>query len=751
VALKAFGVKSPSINALLTRKPAAVDVPVTYAGIGPELVANGTIRVSGGALSGSRVYTRAAIVTNSLRPLLEAAGHADSAHVTIPAEFEVDVATADGFKVEQYVADAQRSAQAGDFAGAMDSATAVLEIDPDHPDALSIRVALRTYVGEIREALADCDRLVKVKPEAYATRALLRARMGDSAGERADLAEALRLATESDEVKVQAVRAYMQLFDYPAAKVALAQLATQAPMHPLISSLRMQLTGLAKRSPEEAKKFLRLCMEVPPDVSAVMTYAGENVGSKEKAIAPLEAIIARIEVGEYHIPAELEIPYRARAALMIAYKTKAAGSAEEKAMALDRVDAIYQKLIKDHPDRGLPHLLRAYMGAACSEEPAIVAGYIQKAAALPFTNDPLFPDFRTGLGTNRIVELGAIEMWAASAKPGQPAREILALPLAQAAAPNKPFLTELSTEAGAKVSVSLKMGIDRLGRLDNASKKQVLDGLMHMTKLIPDHIAEDDPIVPISSMMFAFQAILQAQLEVREGFRATAFRAINFLKQDHSRVSESFLSASMMALIYPLLGILELEDSINLSRPLLGDFDKSDAKLHKLAQTPNSSPQLVRSTMTEVADKATLAFGSLEKEYQKSLLNVEQRCGPLSRTAVELVAALVQESTSGQGTPGEELKKAFPRMAGTPEFTRLLAVMGKAVKGLMTQRTPEQLWAKMISLCHTHADFEAIATYAEVLREMAERNMLPKVHPTPALLEKLQKWEGQARLRAETL
>jgi tetratricopeptide (TPR) repeat protein len=751
VALKSFGVKSPSIDALLTLKPAAVDVPVTYAGIGPEIVANGTIRVSGGATSGSRVYSRAAIVTSCLSPLLEAAGHADSAHITIPAEFEVDVATAAGFKVEQYVADAHRAVEAGDLNGAMDSASAVLEIDPDHPDALSIRVALRKYVGQIREALADCDRLVKVKPEAYATRALLRAGIGDAAGERADLAEALRLAPDSDEVKVQAVRAYMQLMDFPAAKIALAQLATQAPMHPLISSLRMQLAGLAKRTPEEAKKFLRLLTELPPDVSAVMTYAGENGDSKEKAIVPLEELIAHIEAGEYHIPADLEIPYRARTALMIAYRTKAAGSAEERAMALERVEVIYQKLIKEHPDRGLPHLTRAYLGAACGEDPATIAGYIQKAAARPFTNDPLFPDFRTGLGTNRIVELAAIEMWAASSKPGQPARVILALPLAQAAAPNKPFLTELGTEAGAKVSVTLKMGIDRLGKLDNAAKKQALDGIMHMTKLIPDHIAEDDPVLPISSMMFAFQAILQAQLEIREGFRATAFRAINFLKQDHSRVSESFLSASMMALIYPLLGILELEDSINQSRPLLREFDKSDAKLHKLAQTPNPSPQLVRATMTEVTGKATLAFGSLEKEYQKSLLNVEQRCGPLSRTAVEMLAALVQESTSSQGTPGTELKKAFPQMAGTPEFTRLLAIMSKVVKGLMTDRTPEQLWTKMMSLCHTHADFEAIATYAEVLREMAEREQLPKVHSTPALLQKLQKWEGQARLRAETL
>lgn len=87
--------------------------------------------------------------------------------------------------------------QHGDFLGAIDIWTRVLETHPNMPEALLSRAALSKQIGDVRGALADLDHAVEVAPHnanAYIARAAVRRRLNDNKGAEEDLTRAIEIS-----------------------------------------------------------------------------------------------------------------------------------------------------------------------------------------------------------------------------------------------------------------------------------------------------------------------------------------------------------------------------------------------------------------------------------------------------------------------------------------------------------------------------------------------------------------------------
>ncbi|HLJ57320.1 MAG TPA: hypothetical protein VKT77_19945, partial [Chthonomonadaceae bacterium] len=190
-AWRAAGVTSAAIDALLATPLRAVDIPTSYAGIGPDPVPGRELYVFGGVITQQPMYRAGAIRTDCLVPLIEAAGHADSVALTLPAELEMDASQAVAVLVESDAMLARASLSRGEFAKSIDLATVILAIAPDYADALEVRGRALAATGRLQEALADCDALTRSHPATVALRAVVRARLGDVAGARQDCTLAL--------------------------------------------------------------------------------------------------------------------------------------------------------------------------------------------------------------------------------------------------------------------------------------------------------------------------------------------------------------------------------------------------------------------------------------------------------------------------------------------------------------------------------------------------------------------------------
>lgn len=102
-------------------------------------------------------------------------------------------------KVDENVTSAQAHLQRGELDAALEDVARALLVDPNNVTALFIRSSVRLVRGQGAEALADCNRIIQLAPNArgietvYGNRAVLRLGSGDVAAAISDLDKAISL------------------------------------------------------------------------------------------------------------------------------------------------------------------------------------------------------------------------------------------------------------------------------------------------------------------------------------------------------------------------------------------------------------------------------------------------------------------------------------------------------------------------------------------------------------------------------
>src|SRR5205085_10134045 len=127
------------------------------------------------------------------------------------------------------------------------------------------------------------------------------------------------------------------------------------------------------------------------------------------------------------------------------------------------------------------------------------------------------------LGTDRLAEMFAVEIWVKSPRP-----ELLDFVIERSTDNTKPFLKALQEEKELDVAALLRGGVDGL---DPGAKRQALTVVMRLTEHLPERLADGDPVWEIAARIFANSALAAGQLELHVEFRKMAYRAMVFLGQ----------------------------------------------------------------------------------------------------------------------------------------------------------------------------------------------------------------------------
>lgn len=746
-AWRAFGVKSADIEALAARRPAAVIIALTYPGIGPEPVVGKTIKIYGGATTECPLYRKAAVTTDCLLPLLNAAGKTNGVEVTLPEEMDLGIGPAVALRIRSDIAAAQESLSLGDCKDVIERTSAVLEVVPDYRAAHLLRADAYTLLNRLPEACADYDTLVATDPEACARRAILRARRDDRVGARTDIAEALRRAPDSGRVRTLTFLAYVELVDLPNAIRALEAFTRLSPTHPLIPGLKVRLADLQQRTPAEARRFLRLESTLPPRIALIFAQAQSDPDFADLDIPHMLDVLTQVEGNEITVNPELEVPYRARMSLLYGYGALGSRYPAQREQAFAGADAIYRRLIQLYPDRAMPHIVRAQMAVKLGEPTQAVADYLRRAAAHSLKNDPIYPRLRWIVGSDRILDTVVIDTWSRISRPEARANELLELVLARSSPLEAPLLRALENEKELDLPGYLRNWSANLTSPDVGTTRKNLTALVRLTRLIPENLPADSPLVPLAARIYLNISLLKLRLVESKGFRENTFRGIVALQHAHPAVHRDDSPGKSLGILIMIYSFFEFGEAVRSQAGLEKQIDSSGALLKKLEGPPPVPIAQFRAALTKEAVLLITTYQQIGTHYREALNQLQSRGGPLAGALSEMLPSLFQEAFRAQDlTPDPGMIKAYPTLVQSREFQASRLLLLDSLTHTFTRRHTDDLYHQALTLCKSGSDFEAVAAFLEAIRETNQRVHLFK--SSPETDSKLMHWAEEARFRS---
>ncbi|MCW3098917.1 MAG: signal peptide protein [Chthonomonadaceae bacterium] len=747
-AWRVFGVKSADIEALADRKPATVAIAPTYPGIGPDAVPGKTTQIYGGATTECPLVRRAAVTTDCLLPLLDAAGKANSAQVTLPEEMDLGVGRAVALRINADIEAARASLNVGDCSEVIDRTSAVLEVAPDYDEAHLLRADAYTLLNRLPEACADYDALAAIYPEACARRAILRARMDDREGARKDIAEAQRRAPDSDPVRAMTILAYLELIDLPNATRALDTFALVAPTHPLIPSLKAHLSDLETRTPEEARRYLRLEATIPPRIAMVFAQAQPDSDYADLDIPHMLDVLTQIEGGEIAVKQEMEIPYRARICLLYGYGALGRRFPDQAEAARTAGDAVYRRLLALYPNRALPHIVRAQMAVRLGESPQTVADYLRKAAALPLKDDPIYPHLRWIVGSDRVFEALTLEIWGGISRPEARANELLDLVLAHSSAPEAALVRALEDDTERDLPGYLRDWEAHFNDPDVAPKRKRLAELARLTHLLPANLSADSPFVPLVSRLYLHVSLLKLQLMDSEGFQENTFRGVAALQHAHPAIHRDDSPGKSLGILLMIYSVFEFGQAVRSQAEREKQVDAIGRTLKKLEGPPAAPVARFREESVKEAALLSATYQAIGAHYRESLNRLQSASGPLAGALCEMLPALFQEAFRKEDfAPDPGLIQAYPTLAQSPELLKSRSALLTTLTHTFTRRSSDALYRQTLDRCRNGTDFEAVAAFIEAIRQM--NKLAPLFRTSPETDQKLIRWIQEARFHTD--
>jgi len=748
-ALRAFRVHSADITALAARKPAVVAIAPTYPGIGPETVAGRTIKIYGGATTECALYRKAAVTTDCLLSLLDAAGKAETVQVILPEEMDLGAGPAIALRIDSDIAAARGSLFLGDCNDVIERTSEVLEVVPDHREARTLRADAYTLLNRLPEACADYEALAAADPEASLRHAILRARMDDRAGALKDIAAAQKLAPENQRVRYLTILAYIELVDIANATHALDAFSVLSPLDPRIPGLKARLTDIRLRTtPEEARRYLRLNATLPPRIAMEFALAQTDPDLAYLDIPNMMDVLAQAEGEEIPIAPELEIPYRARISLLYGFAALGSHNPDLREKARIAGDEVYRHLVRLYPDRALPSLVRAKMAATLGESPQTVADYLRTASTLSWKNDPFYPQLRELVGTDRITDALAMECWTQISRPDARAEELLALVRERSSAPEAALIQALEEETRMDLPGYLRNGTANLDNPDAQTSRKNLVELVHLTRLVPANLPANSPLLPLISRLYLHVSLLKLELGDSNGFQENTFRGILALQHARPALSRNDSPGKSLGILLMIYSVFEFREAVKSEQERERKIDAGDTRLKGLT---GAHPAPMARFLAEMAKQTALiaaTYQHIGAHYRESSSRLQSHTGELAGVLSEILPALVQEAFLEEGSdPRPELTKIYPKLAQSKEYQASRNLALAALSHSFTPRPSEALYTHALALCKSRSDFEAMAAFLEALREANHHVRLFRA--SPATEAKLIRWEEEARFRSE--
>lgn len=297
--LRVRGIRAPVLDRLADRRPAQVALPASYPGTGPKLVdrpGGSVIRfIGGGAVSSFRPSPADQAAVDLLPRGWRSPGDGGPVELSLPGTLAYTPA-----KAGRVDASLESSAALGDLvAGRVPAARArverVLARDPNQPLGRLIRGLCRAFDGDDRGGLADMDVAVKTAPPARIARAVLRLRVGDTAGAVADVRATAGARPSDAGVLAQKARIELWAGNLAIAQQDIARLARLDPLEPQILDLRSDLRVYRALGPELMRRYIRVQVSIPLGESLRFSRVTEMAQSTRPtdALALLRELQAR--------------------------------------------------------------------------------------------------------------------------------------------------------------------------------------------------------------------------------------------------------------------------------------------------------------------------------------------------------------------------------------------------------------------------------------------------------------------------
>jgi tetratricopeptide (TPR) repeat protein len=314
------GVTAPALEQLARRPVAKADFPKTFEAI---VVPEGDVVIFGGAMT-RQPPARAAVETDKLRPLLEAAARPTMepeiavGEISLPRTLELRGTASVPANGEMQLYLVKKHLAQAEYREALELLNYILvqsASDPP-PEALAYRAALLIFLRRYEEALVDVERALPAFPQLVALRGCARACLGDQQGAARDAeASAARFADDAA-VAAWNFATYMELLDLDRADSDLRRLELLFPGHPILFGLRVQLDTFRRLGVEKARERQRQLRSLPPEIVAHVMRGAAPRSKPAEAMLSLERALALCLQSSAPAVKELAVAERCRFGLI---------------------------------------------------------------------------------------------------------------------------------------------------------------------------------------------------------------------------------------------------------------------------------------------------------------------------------------------------------------------------------------------------------------------------------------------------
>jgi tetratricopeptide (TPR) repeat protein len=497
--LRERGVTHDGLAALAGRAVPAVEIPESYAGIGPITVGSRGLWIAGGALARARAPKAAVVAQPALAPAL-AARAGEPIDLALPAVTELGADAARGLDFEVQRTKALATFQGGELAQAEKAVEAALALEPDDLELVAIRASIRLGLNRRAEARADAERVAAARP---ALRALVGfIRLHDEPDPEAALADATAAeAVMPDDEGVLGLVFQTRMFagDFAGAEATLDRLAALNPLSPDVLGPRLFLDVLYRLGPGRARARMKAMLASPPAVREAIVVGGQLAARLDlpAARARFETCLALTEKGvdagaQAYYPRERCLVALAQT-LSLAEAAAAPTDTDGRVAMLRRRDQALDELARLHPSWATVELLRAKNLDATS-----ALALLRRVAKAPRSGDPIFEDLTVLLGTDRVIPWYGLALWF-----GAKDRDT---------APGYELLAEVGRLMGAGWDADLVKALVEVGTA--RSVREAIDTLSDALGSVPKVLPGD--VHPVSLFALGYLSTLLVKLEARQ-------------------------------------------------------------------------------------------------------------------------------------------------------------------------------------------------------------------------------------------
>lgn len=699
-AMRNLQIKSPDLDRLCTLVPGVVEIPKTYPGIGPDVTPNGRV-VSGGAVAKPSFKTSAAVWTESLAPMIAAAGVQRGTRIQLPASVTIPQARLAGQTADMLVRQAKRVLRAGDAQAALELLTRVSALQPDQEDLKLLLGSAFFALDRTADGVGALGDLPKRNMVACAARGLAYAEAGNFSSAMGD-ASSLEIHGVLDDrayATAALIRTLCCDFDGAQRDLSIARsLAPESPMLEFVGTKLRLYRGLGK---ENAQRRLASVRALP---YSLRQRAFAATADPKEGIALSRGILSDLDSGVVVVSPELAI--RERAEIVLTMRLVGAGETEEARQTAEA-------LVLRRPTWGSARLVRALIGFQTGAPIIEVLADLKLAAAA--TEDPAMEDLRAVSGATNPIVVAACTMSMDASRPNSDRAQIVNWVGKSIPSAERQFLNSLVSFEEANTALILKTrGAQGLISGDRTTATK-------LGRLVPPGLSSNYPTY-LAGLTLLQIAIMQPKLPTTVGmeFRSKALAMLGQKAKDTGDDAE----VTMRAATYMICTTSILQSHVNPTVESVSELGRVSERVDQLlSKNPSTvKPSEVRTYVKELL----VATNKFWNAAATSLRSEVDAIGSPERYRLELFLTWILQSVLNQQSPQMKgLATRYPSLSTSAEWMALQNLAHKIGKAQIGVLNESQLWTKVLAGIKTRQsaqDFEqAVQSLCKVYPALGPR------------------------------